>query len=158
MEIDTIEQPLDGGTFNTGILAYPSVSLGGTIKVDPKLIFDMNTTTWTIPLEATTAVQLLFLNIHLGVGADLAFGGNNMNLKLDADVSLEDLPFGLKQKSETGTLSVSGGGNMAPSFFNFKVMTGVGFKLGPVILDIPLTLYPFGGTGANVGITLGVSI
>ncbi|WP_010254707.1 Lsa36 family surface (lipo)protein [Treponema primitia] len=133
---------------------------GGYINIDPKLVFDMTTNTVTIPLEATTAVHLLsFLNIALGVGVDIAFGGNDMNLKLSSDVTLEEVAPGTGIKQSTpGTLSVSGGGDVAPTFFNPKLMTGIGFKIGPVILDIPVTLYFGDGTGLNAGITLGVSL
>jgi hypothetical protein len=134
----------------------------GTLTLDPKLEFSMTTDTFTIPLEVTTAIQLLtVMNIHLGLGADLAFGKNDMSLGLSGDVNLEDLPTDFIQQTEPGNLSVKGGGKMAPTIFNFKIMTGFGFKFGPVILDFPVTLYPLligGGTGANVGFTLGVSL
>jgi hypothetical protein len=146
MELD----PISGAGFD-----FIDGSYSGTIAIYPKLGFDMTTDTVTIPLEATTAVQLLsFLNIHLGVGADLAFGKNDLGLGLSGDVSLEST--GLPFVATTGSLGVSGGGDMAPSFFNFKLMTGLGFKFGPVVLDIPVTLYLGDGTGANVGVTIGV--
>jgi hypothetical protein len=142
MDLDPISENL-GGSY-------------GSVKFDPKLVFDMDTTTFTIPLEANTAIQLFsFLNIHLGVGADLAFGKNDMKLGLEGDVTLEGLPGGITQ-NQAGSLGVSGGGDMAPSFFNFKLMTGLGFKFGPAVLDIPVTLYLGDGTGANVGVTIGV--
>jgi hypothetical protein len=121
----------------------------------------MTINTVTIPLEATTAVQLFsFLNITLGVGADLAFGKNDMSLGVSGDVHLDNsgLPSGagtITQTPGTGNLSVDAGGTMPPSFFHPKIMTGIGFKIGPVILDIPVTYYFLGGTGLNLGVTLG---
>jgi hypothetical protein len=47
---------------------------------------------------------------------------------------------------------------MAPQVFNYKMMTGIGFKMGPVILDIPVVLYPGKEFGVSTGITLGVSL
>jgi hypothetical protein len=147
MELDTINQPLGG--------SYTSTS----INIDPKLVFDMKTETVTVPLEVTTAIQLFsFLNITLGAGVDFGFGKNTVEFGLDADVNLDDLPVGVTQ-DKAGSLSVSGGGEMAPQFFNFKVMTGVGFKIGPVILDVPVTWYPGPGneTGLSVGMTFGLT-
>jgi hypothetical protein len=54
---------------------------------------------------------------------------------------------------EEGTIHVRGGGDMAPTIFNPKIMTNIGFKFGPVILDVPVTYYF--GNGFNAGITLG---
>jgi hypothetical protein len=47
---------------------------------------------------------------------------------------------------------------MSPTFFNFKIMTGIGFKIGPVFLDIPVTYYPGKETNASVGVTLGFTL
>jgi hypothetical protein len=47
---------------------------------------------------------------------------------------------------------------MATTFFNPKLMTGIGFKIGPVILDVPVSLYFREEIGANVGVTLGFSL
>ncbi|GHU80374.1 hypothetical protein FACS189468_0030 [Spirochaetia bacterium] len=122
------------------------------VSIDPKLEFDMKINTVTIPLEATTAVQLFsFLNVTLGLGADLAFGNNKLNLGVSGDITDTTLgPIG-------GTVSVNGGGKEAPQFFNFKLMTGVGFKIGPVILDVPIVWYPGKDTGVGVGVTLGAT-
>jgi hypothetical protein len=146
MKLDSITQDIGIG------------GASGTIKIDPKLAFDMTIKTFTVPLEATTAVQLLsFLNITLGAGADFAFGKNDIKLGIDSDINMKNLPGGVTQ-TKAGKLKVSGGGDMAPTLFNFKVMTGIGFKFGPVIIDVPVTLYPIGGTGASVGVTLGFTL
>jgi hypothetical protein len=155
MKIDSITQPIGSVDLTSIGLGNPNL---GNIKIDPKLVFDMKTFTVTVPVEATTAIQLFsFLNLTLGVGADLGFGKNEMKLGLDADVNLEGLPGGITQ-DKAGSLGVSGGGDMAPEFFNFKIMTGLGFKIGPVILDVPVTLYPGKETGASIGVTLGFTL
>jgi hypothetical protein len=132
---------------------------GGTLKLDPKLAFNMKTNTFTIPLEAATAVQLFsFLNITLGAGADLAFGGNELSLGINSDIDVVDGSGDALPQSAPGSFEVSGGGKAAPAFFNFKIMTGIGFKIGPVILDVPVTLYPGKETGASIGVTLGFTL
>ena len=137
--------PLDFDPFDLGS--------GATLNIDPEITFDLSMTTVTIPVEAVTAIKLLFINIPIGVGADIAFGKTDMRVGMDAAINV-DAP-GLTQESP-GSLSVSAGGSMAPQFLNLKLMTGLGFVFGPVVLDIPVTWY-FADNGFNVGITLGVS-
>jgi hypothetical protein len=125
----------------------------GSLSIDPKLMLDMNINTVTIPLEATTAIKLFsFLNIPLGVGVDLGFGKSDIKIGMDGKVSITGIT-GL-QETKPGKLSASAGGDMMPSFFNLKVMTGVGFNFGPVLLDIPVTFYA--DNGYSVGVTVGV--
>jgi hypothetical protein len=144
MKTGTITQDLSGD------------GAGLNLSIDPKLVFSMDNFTTTIPLEATTAVQLFgFLNIPLGIGADLAFGKNDVSFGLDTAVAVNGAAAA---GSTPGHISVSGGGDMAPHFFNFKVMTGVGFKFGPVIIDVPVTLYLGEALGANVGVTFGFTL
>ncbi|MDR2595955.1 MAG: hypothetical protein LBC76_01420 [Treponema sp.] len=126
----------------------------GTLSIDPKLMLDMNINTVTIPLEATTAVKLLsFLNIPVGVGVDLGFGKSDIKIGMKGDVYVTGNPGTLTQ-SKPGNVSVDAGGDMAPSFFNLKFMTGVGINIGPVLLDIPVTFYA--GNGYSVGVTVGI--
>jgi hypothetical protein len=127
-------------------------------SIDPSLYFDMDIKTIAIPLEASTSLRLLyFLNIPFGVGVDLGFGNSKLGLGARADVDVNvnatGLPEGLIESESPGSLSLDAGGKMSPSFFNFKLMSGLGLSLGPVVLDIPVTYYP-----ANHGFSVGVSI
>jgi hypothetical protein len=126
-----------------------------TATVDTKLFFDFVTNTYTIPLEAMTSIRLLWLlNIPFGIGADLAFGSSDLRVGGNAIVNFPNPPMGLKQK-EPGSMSVTMGGNKAPNIVSPKLMTGLSFSLGPVILDVPFTYY-FLDNGYNIGITFGV--
>jgi len=133
-----------------------SENLGGSytssnLTIDPRLILDMNINTVTIPLEATTAVKLLsFLNIPLGVGVDLGFGKSDIKIGMDGKVNVTNTTA---TQTSMGKVSVNAGGDMAPSFFNLKFMTGIGINIGPVLLDVPITFYA--GNGYSVGITVG---
>jgi len=157
-----------GLTFGTGFL-FSNTTLTGSVELDdfdsygftaskPKLNLDINATTYTVPLEIyTSALMLWFINVHLGFGVDLAFGKNRSNLSLDTTVSYEDP--GNNDAGDVGDIHASGGGTMKPSIFNPKLLGGIGFILGPVILDIPINYYPFGkGNGLSIGITLGITL
>jgi hypothetical protein len=113
----------------------------------PEIKFDMDIKTFVIPLEVNTSVQLVWiLNLNFGLGVDIAFGTND--LLIGANSPVYDSLGGYQ-----GTIFIKGGGGMAPTIFNPKIMTNVGLKFGPVILDVPITYYF--GNGFNVGITLG---
>ena len=136
-------------TLNASYLLDDAVSAGVFVANNPKLTFDMDITTYTIPLELNTSIQLLwFLNLDAGVGMDVAFGSNTttMGIKSDVYASGTRLP---------GKLSIKGGGSEAPTIINPKVMANLGFKFGPVILDVPVTYYISDNMGLNVGVTLG---
>jgi len=151
MKLDSQKQSFSG-SYNIG--GYNG-TITGDIIIDPKVILDMNISTITIPLEATTAVKLLwFLNIPFGVGVDLGFGKSDMKVGMEGDVNVTGIPSAANLSSTPGNLSVTAGGDMAPKFFNPKLMTGVGFNFGPVVIDIPLTFYL--DNGYNVGVTVGI--
>ncbi|GAB6392486.1 MAG: hypothetical protein MdMp014T_1859 [Treponematales bacterium] len=156
---------------STRITASQSLGLGGeqslgdygSFSYDPSITFNMTTDTYTIPLEVSTAIRLLFVNVHAGIGADVAFGSNNMTIGVESplDLQVEGTTAGVNVSDYIGTtagsLSVSAGGTVEPAFLQPKLMAGLGFVLGPVILDIPVTYYFGETTGLNVGVTLGVT-
>jgi len=125
------------------------------MSIDSKLILAFTENTFTIPLEAVTSLRLLgFLNLSAGIGADLGFGIVDFRLTGDATVSFENLPDYLNPLQNAG-LSASTRGTNSPDIFNPKLMAGLGFNIGPVIIDIPVTYY-FTNNGYNFGITLGL--
>ena len=125
---------------------------GGKLTIAPALSLNFNIDTFVIPIEVNTAVRLLwFLNIPLGVGVDLGFGKSDLKIGMDAKITAELSGY----PTETpGTLSVKAGGDMPPSFFNMKLMSGVGINLGPVVIDVPVTWY-FIDNGYSVGVSVG---
>jgi hypothetical protein len=129
----------------------------GTIDVQLDEVFhlDNNTNTYIIPFEAVTSIRLLwFLNLALGAGVDIAFGGSNIKAYGSLDVSeLTNLPAGVTM-TKAPSLSYGLGGESAPTIFNLKAMGAVGFNFGPVIIDIPLTYY-FLDNGYSLGVTFG---
>jgi hypothetical protein len=126
----------------------------GTVNLDPKASLNLKINTFTIPLEAITAIKLLIFNVPLGIGADIAFGKTSLGFGVDSDIVLNLNPgSGLRQVSK-GDISVGANASAPPSFFNFKIMTGLGFIMGPVVIDIPITFYP-ASHGYTFGLTLG---
>jgi len=136
------------------------INVTGTLAIDPKLVLDMKIDTFTVPLEVVTAVKLFwFLNIPIGVGVDFGFGKSDIKLGVTGNLTTNDMKIDvlgedIKTKGETpGNVSVMAGGDVPPSVANLKLMTGVGFNIGPVIIDVPVTFYL--GNGYSVGVTLG---
>jgi hypothetical protein len=125
-----------------------------TMRIESKLILEFIKNTLTIPLEAVTSLRLLgFLNLSLGLGADLGFGLTDFRLTGKATAYFDDLPDFLNPIQDPG-LSATTGGTNSPDLLNPKLMAGLGFSVGPVIIDIPVTIYPL-NSGYNFGITLG---
>jgi hypothetical protein len=124
------------------------------LKIDPKIFFNMDITTFTIPLEVMTAVNLVFLNIPFGIGVDFAFGKSSMDIGMHSDISITSNLF---SNATPGYLTIDAGGAMAPTFANLKLMTGIGISIGPaIVIDIPVTWY-FLDNGLNIGITAGLT-
>jgi hypothetical protein len=139
----------------SGTISTAGIGNNISYKIDPKVGLDMDITTYTIPIEAVTAIKLLFLNIPFGAGVDLAFGKSDIRFGAAADVNFTGLNSAIYQKSP-GSLAVDLGGEMSPSFVNLKIMSGLGFAFGPVIIDIPVTWYVM-NNGFNIGLTFGVA-
>jgi len=126
-----------------------------TIIIDSQLTLEFVKNTITIPLEAMTSLRMFgFLNLSLGLGADIGFGSADFNLTGDVTASFEGLPEFLNPLQNAG-LSASTGSKNSPDLFNPKLMAGFGFSIGPVIIDIPVTYY-FLNNGYNLGVTLGL--
>ncbi|GHV85627.1 hypothetical protein AGMMS50230_12350 [Spirochaetia bacterium] len=123
----------------------------GIVALEPKLDFAMAVTTFTIPLEINTSVQLLWvLNLSLGAGVDIAFGKNDVSIGMDSKAYNVNIP------SNTGSITISGGGAMSPTILNPKLMFNLGFKFGAVVIDVPITYYISKTAGISAGITLGI--
>jgi len=140
-------------------LNFPIETQIGTINMRFDDTFDLgiNTNSYIIPIEAMTSIRLLwFLNVALGAGVDIAFGSSNINARGTFSVNDESrLPDGVRMDRKPG-LSYGLGGTSAPGIFNLKIMGAVGYNLGPIIIDIPVTYY-FLNNGYSFGITLGLT-
>ena len=134
------------------------VLTGFTVNVEatPRLSMDLSVNTYTIPLQAVTSVRLLsFLNLSFGLGADIGFGSAGLHATGNAEVDITGQPDSVSV-DKPAEFSIVMGGDNSPAIFNPKIMAGIGFSLGPVIIDIPVTYYPM-NEGYSVGITIGVA-
>jgi hypothetical protein len=127
-----------------------------TTELTPKIKLGLSMSTVTVPLEAVTSVRLLyFLNAAFGFGIDLGFGSSKLEAVAATNFRFQGLEgLGLNQ-TQDASASVTMGGDSKPRFFNPKFITGLGFGLGPAVIDIPVTFYI--GSGYNVGFTVGVA-
>ena len=137
-----------------------SIDLSGLqLVIDPKAMLNMTINTFTIPIEVMTSIKLLFLNIPFGIGFDIGFGNSSLSVGAEARINVEDTTganSNLIRQDKPGSLSIGIKSNdIAPSAFNFKIMTGLGFTFGDAfVIDIPITFYIT--DGFNLGFTLGV--
>lgn len=136
--------------------------------VSPDVTVGVQTGTVTIPLEVSTGVRVLVLNVSGGLGADLAFGSSKLIFDADATVDVEGsvtfnsgTPQNLDSLPGTtitpGSATLDAGTEGGPSFANPKVFASIGLLLGPVSLEIPFTYYINEGSGFNAGITFGLT-
>ena len=141
--------------YNDGVEKIEIAGEEISVNVEGNMHVNFNINTYTIPLEVMTSIRLFwFLNLAAGVGVDIGFGNAHLDVGGSIVANFYDLPEDITQK-EPGSMIISMGGNAGPTLFNPKLIGGLGFSLGPVILDIPFTYYPL-DHGYNLGITLGI--
>lgn len=161
-----------GTTFNKIPQTYTTnvdYTVGGTtytkavkavLSVIPEATLGINVSTFSIPLEATTSAQILWLaNINLGLGADLAFGSSSITatgkspLKVDS-VTLDGNSIIGNSKVTDGSVSIDAGTTgIAPTLFRPRISAGLGLNLGPVKVDVPV--YYYFNYGFAAGLSLG---
>jgi len=144
------DMPYNGG---------PNDPLNGLhLQLNPKATFNMGVNTFTIPIEVSTAIKLVFLNIPFGIGFDLGFGASRISVGANSAVDFVGDNSSMIVQKEKGKLSVGiENNNVSPIPFNFKIMTGLGFTINDVfVIDMPLTFYV--PDGFNFGFTMGLRL
>ncbi|MDB5105123.1 MAG: hypothetical protein JWP91_2812 [Fibrobacteres bacterium] len=134
-------------------MGYTASKPDAAVKLSPEFNMGIDVTTMTIPVDAVTAVSLLWgmFNITGGLGFDLNFGSNEIVLKGDskANIGSNDTT---KVTFTPATVTVDGGTKNGPSFARLRAMTGLGLGLGPVKIDVPLIYY------FNSGVAFGLTV
>jgi hypothetical protein len=137
------------------------IDIGGLsigINYDIKADLEFNVNTFIIPLEAMTSIRLFwFLDFAAGAGVDIGFGSSTLDVIGSAKVNFPNIGQLGAVLDKPGSLSLNMGGSASPTLFNPKLMIGLGFGPGPVIIDIPVTWY-FLNNGYSFGITLGFTL
>lgn len=128
-----------------------------TIVFTPQIGVGFKTHTHSIPIDLMTSFRLLWvMDIRLGVGLTLNLGESTVNISQYSTMALQDTPIATQQGSATVTIDEK----QPPVFATAKVMTGLGFKIFMVVIDIPMTLQiPLEDPeklAASVGVTVGV--
>ncbi len=126
------------------------------LRLEPELNIGLSSSAYSIPFEASTSVQLLWvLNVNAGVGMDFNFGHGDVIINSPARIMAKGQALGTGVDEEIGTLTVDASTlDQSPSAVRMRLMTGIGFNFGPVKIDIPLTWYM--SSGLSLGITGGV--
>ena len=148
----------NGGTMPSGNYAHPE------IRFTPETQFGVDITTYTIPVEFSTSVRLLWIfNFSFGAGADLIFGKSEIVARSETNITMVDSDGLLSEISRTkgespvvvnnGYAEIDGDTSGTPTFFNFKIMGGFGVCLGPIPVDVSVVYYPFTrGIAVNAGL------
>ncbi|ADN01450.1 Lsa36 family surface (lipo)protein [Spirochaeta thermophila] len=156
------EQEINKDIDNGGYLETGTV----TLTAVPTVEVGVQTGTVAIPLEVSTGMRVLILNVSGGLGADLAFGSSKLlfdaDARIEASGSITHGETGTKLYINNGTITpgsavLDAGTEGGPTFLNPKVFASVGLLLGPISLEIPFTYYINEGSGFNAGITLGLT-
>jgi len=160
-KMDTITQaytsaiPIAYGGYTAG-----SADVTATLAATPEVQLGIKMSTFSIPLEATTSVQMLWvLNMNVGAGIDLVFGKTDITATANSDFTVNDLAvdgapsINYDTVPGTVTLDASTKGSK-PSFARARLMAGMGLQAGPVKLDVPL--YYYLASGLAIGMSVGI--
>ena len=131
----------------------------GYLNVKPVLHAGIDSRTFSIPLEVSTGVRVLWLfELNAGAGVDMVFGSSQVSVGSSAEVDFVETQVAESLLSVSrGTASVTAGTTNGPQFLRPRLTAGLGLNLGPLKLDVPLMLY-FDSEGNSVmaGVNLGV--
>ncbi|MFP4330429.1 MAG: Lsa36 family surface (lipo)protein [Spirochaetaceae bacterium] len=159
----------DFGTIEFGDLGFTDDDLSGTgltaedpfgtLEVSPTLTAAIESRTYSIPLEASTGVRILWLvDVNLGAGVDLVFGSSELSLGADAEANfVPSQEAGSLVSTEPGSASFNIRSEEGPQLLRPRLTGGVGVNLGPVKLDVPVMLFfDSEGNSAMAGVNLGI--
>lgn len=115
----------------------------GKIEVSPSLTAAIESRTYSIPLEISTGLRILWLlDLNAGAGIDLVFGSSDFKLGAGAEAEfVPDPAVASLVSSVPGSASFNISSSEGPQFARPRITGGAGLNLGPVKLDVPLMLY-----------------
>ncbi|MBN2617449.1 MAG: hypothetical protein JXR64_03960, partial [Spirochaetales bacterium] len=123
--------------------------------------FAINNSTYTIPFEASTGIQVLsVLTLTAGAGIDLTFGTSSVEFTtiyedpdaLVAKVIDEIINQALIESGTGINFPYSNPGNI--NLINPRLMAGVGLGIGPAVVDFTVGYYIFSGTTFGINFVL----
>ncbi|HNX23064.1 MAG TPA: hypothetical protein PKG60_03395 [Spirochaetota bacterium] len=126
--------------------------------IDPSVDFEIETQGNIIPVEIYTGVRIFYvLNIGVGGGFDYVLNGKtDITLKSAGNVVITD--DGASNASgyvgDTGKITVDAGtSGIKSDRYRPKLLVNIGFGIGPVFIDFPVSYYL--DNGYAVGVTAG---
>ena len=131
-----------------------------TVEVAPTVTAALESTTYSVPLELSTGVRILWLlDLNVGAGIDVAFGSSD--LVFGADAVTELIPADPQAadliSSTPGSVGFGVSNSEAPQLLRPRLTGGVTVNLGPVKLDVPVMLYfDEDGNTLMAGVNLGI--
>ena len=153
-----INFPVDPVETDTIDLPDPYTDLSTVLEVDPELTLGASSSSWSIPIEATTGLRILWLlDVNLGAGVDLAFGGSDIDVTIGSPVRASQ-SSDYEMNFTEGSVEIDAGteGN-GPQLIRPRLTAGLSLNLGPVKLDVPLMYYfDTEGNSAMVGVNAGI--
>jgi hypothetical protein len=159
-DLDPVSNPFS----MTQDVSGQTVIVDGTLIATPGINIGVDMRTFSIPLEAVTSFQLLWLfNVHAGVGADIVFGKSDITATsssaLDAEnihatVNGIDAPVNFNVAEQGSVVVDASTTDIKPTWARARVMAGIGANMGPLKLDIPF--YYYFSDGYAVGMSVGV--
>ncbi len=159
-ELDPVSNQFSMNTLVGG----QNVQVDGTFISTPEINVGVDMRTFSIPLEATTSFQLLWVfNVNAGVGADLVFGKSDITATASSDLTVENVTATVDGVSQTLKYTVDEPGSVVvdastkdikPTFARARVMAGLGANMGPLKIDVPF--YYYFSDGYAVGMSVGI--
>lgn len=144
--------------FSGGTGGYTSSSVLGLLTTTPEINAKIESSTFTIPLEVSTAVRVLYLlEVMVGAGVDLSFGSGEVSLSAESDVDFDiAADFEDDITVTPGRVDVVNKTTADPQLIRPRLMTALGLGLGPVRIEFPF-IYYFDSEGNTfvTGITAG---
>ena len=103
-----------------------------TLSVSPTVNAAIESKTYSIPLEVTTGLRLLWLlDVNFGAGVDLVFGESNLVFGGDAVVAVDPDPAADQYLTSTpGSISFGVSNSESPQFLRPRLTAGLGVNLG----------------------------
>jgi len=148
---------------SVALASQPGATIDGTMTTTPKVNMTIDMYTVSIPLEASTSVQFLWLlNLNLGAGCDIVFGRSDITVRSTNPFTVDGLtintgsgPQVVHYTQTAGSVDASAGSvGIAPSLVRPRLMAGIGAQVGPVKFDIPV--YYYFSSGFALGMSFGI--
>ena len=131
----------------------------GTLLVSPSLSLGTVSSIYTVPLELSTALRLLWLlDLSVGAGVDLSFGSSTVNVAASGLAAAE----GYVQESQymqvsDGEAALTSSTTAEPSFVRPRVTAAASVNLGPLKVSVPVAYYFDADTlGLSAGVNVGI--